>query len=191
MNKLKDFIVFLRNKFLKKQIEEYPRQTVNYREAASVGILFLANTPEEQKSINRFVSELQKDGKNIKALTFLDKIGNNPYYFGYEAFNQKNISHTGKIYSPEVDKFISTRFDYLFCVISKPFPIFEQVMRKSQAKCRIGKYFPKQDKCYELMISLNPQANQDLLISEMLAFMRRINANESCKKKNLSVQALP
>lgn len=191
MNRLQDFIVFLRDKFFKKKITAYPRQTVNYQEALNIGILFLAESPEEQQGINRLVSELQKDGKNIKALTFLDKISNNPYYFSHETFTHKNISHTGKIYSAEVEQFINTRFDYLFCVISKPFPIFEYVMRRSQAKCRVGRFFPKQDTCYELMIALPTQANQALLISEMLAFMRKINANESCKKKNLSVRALP
>ncbi len=191
MIRLRDFIINLRNKFFKKKIEACPRRTVNYSEAQHIGILFLANSPKEQTGINRFVSDLQKDGKRIKALTFLEKIGNNPYFFSYETFSHKNISHTGKIHSAEVDKFINTRFDYLFCVISKPFPIFEYVMRKSQAKCRVGRYFIRQDSCYELMISLNPHATQDILISEMLAFMRRINANESCKKNNSSVQALP
>ncbi len=176
MSKLGNYIVKIRNRF-EKQDAPIPRQTVNYAQAKNIGILFLVEKESEQDAINQLVSQLQKEGKQLKMLTFVDKITNNPYYFKYDAFTSKDISPLGKINAPDVAHFVNTRFDYLCCILAKPFPLFESIMQKSQAKCRVGAYFPNQEKNYELMISLNEEnIHIETLIKEMMLFVRKLKA---------------
>jgi len=175
MNKLAQLAIKIRNRFQKPEMH-IPRQTVSYEKAKNIGILFLAEEKEAQKAINKFVVDLQKEGKNLQMLTFIEKITNNPYYFSYHTITNNDVSNLGKINSLDVEHFINIRFDYLYCIVAEPFPLYDGIMQKSQAKCRIGRYFDGQEENYELMISLDKEAGIEQFIEEMMVFMRGLKA---------------
>jgi hypothetical protein len=83
----------------------------------------------------------------------------------------------GKIKSREVQKFIETPFDYLYCITVSHFLPFDTILMKSNAKCRIGRYFPEQEACYELMLDLKEGEGVDHLIEQMLHYTKKLTKN--------------
>lgn len=177
MSRIGEFIARLRHQFLADRVPYTPRKVVNYAEARHIGVLFMARQEEDFPVINRFVSQLQKDNKQLTLLTYLDKISSNPYHFRYDVFTRQHISTLGKIKSAEVNQFVYGRFDFLFCLNTEPFALFEWIMNHSQAKCRVGPYFPGQEQGYEIMIQLPEGASLGLLSEQMFVYTKALNTN--------------
>jgi hypothetical protein len=176
MNKVQRFFLDLKNK--KYKGDNAPsRINVNYDQAKSVGLLFTSDELESVEALTNFIKHLQQDGKQVKALTFQNSKGkevNHPSFsFNHHVITEKDVSLLGEIKSFLVDDFINTDFDYLFCVAAKPVDVFENILLKSKAKCRIGKYMEGHGN-FELMIKLNDNEGTDVLIQQMYHYVKTI-----------------
>lgn len=176
-SKISDYVFNLRNRFSQKASSDAVRTTSNYQDAKSIGILFKIEDDEKHDALNTFVKQLQQEGKDLTLLTYFERLENNPYNFRYEFFSKKDISTLGKIKSRPVQNFIETPFDYLYCITVNHFLPFDYILLKSQAKCRIGRYFPDQESCFELMLDLKEEEGVDELIKQMLHYTKKLTKN--------------
>jgi len=176
-SKISDYVFNLRNRFSQKAGSNTTRATSNYQDAKNIGILFKIEDDEKHDALNEFVKTLQNEGKNLTLLTYFERLENNPYNFRYEFFSKKDITTLGKIKSRPVQNFIETPFDYLYCVTVNHFLPFDSILLKSQAKCRIGRYFPEQESCFELMLDLKETNGVDELIKQMLHYTKKLTKN--------------
>ena len=152
------------------------RETLNYDEVKEVGLLFSNVNDDNHKAINYFVKLLKKDGKNVKALAFFEDKHSNPYDVRFDFFTAKDIIK-GQISSLQVNEFVERRFDYLYCISLHPFPVFDFIMERSQAKCRIGKYDENHINSYDLMVEPSSENDSVELILQMIHYTKTMLVN--------------
>jgi hypothetical protein len=176
MNKVQRFFLNFKNKKFKDG-EAPVRENVSYPKAKSVGILFTSEHLESNEALIEFVRNLQHDDKQVKALTYINTKNKDNNHktlgFNHHVITEKDVSMLGEITSFLVDDFIKTEFDYLFYIDTQQSKIFENILLRSRAKCRIGKYFEEPGN-FELMIKLNDNEGTDTLIRQMYHYIKTI-----------------
>lgn len=127
------------------------RSSVSYDQATRIGILFSAQDKAKHEEIKEFVKKLEQDGKQVKVLTFLPKDTTN-YEFLYDFYNEKDLNFWGSFTSETVNRFTEMPFDFLFYLDLSPNPFTLNVLARSKAKCRVGKYFADGEPYFEFML---------------------------------------
>ncbi len=135
------------------------RVSLSFTEARHVGVIYTVEDKKKHEEIKEFIHQLERDGKKVKVLCFLPENKDN-YEFLFDFFTLKDISFWGNITAPNVVKFYTESFDYLYYLDTVPNPIIENILARSKAKCRIGKHFENSQSYFELMInSVSGQKN--------------------------------
>lgn len=130
------------------------RASIPYRQALSIGILFSVEDRKKHDAVKDFVKRLQLDGKKVTVLEYLPNKKDN-YEFLFDFFTINDLSFWGKINSADAEKFIDNPFDYLYCVDTATNPLIQNVLARSKARCRIGKFSKNDEAFFELMIEQN------------------------------------
>lgn len=171
------------------------RKTINYNDARSVGVLFSSSNEDNHKAITYFVKLLQKDNKKVNVLAYFDEKHTNPYDFRFDFFTKKDVDYLGRINCLQVNEFMEKKFDYLYCINPQPFPLFDYILQRSQAHCRVGKYHSETTDCFELMVDTRESNDTVDLILQMLHYTKSLLVHnemlvESPQSKNKEVQHL-
>lgn len=127
------------------------RASIPYKRAKSVGIIFSVEDRQKHDCVKEFVKHLEHDGKKVEVLEFLPKKKEN-YEFLYDFFTIEDLSIWGKITSEKAIRFSNTQFDYLFYVDTQLNPLVLDVLARSKASCRIGKFHEPDSAFFEFMI---------------------------------------
>ena len=114
--------------------------------------------------------------KKAEAITYLNASQDNPYNFPYHVLKDEDIDLFGKIKSDKVNNFISTKFDYLFCICSELQTPVKYILAASQAKCRVGLYTTESEELFDFMMSNNKKEDLNELIRNMLYYTKHIKA---------------
>lgn len=175
MQQLKEKLLRFRTKRAIKKAAA--RRTLNYKDAKSIGILFKVTEEDKHDYINTFVHTLTKEGKTVEALTYFTRDHDNPYNFKYSFFTDKDVTVLGEIKSESVKNFIQRDFDYLYCFTREDIPVFDHILSKSRAKCRVGTYGEEKTHLYEFMINVNEQTKLDQIIRELHHYTKAITHN--------------
>lgn len=122
-----------------------------FKKATSVGVLFTIEDRTKHDAVKDLVKKLEADGKAVKALAFLPEKKEN-FEFLFDYFTVKDISFWGILQSTDALKFSDTPFDFLYCLDEDPNVMVLNLLARSKAKCRIGKYKEENEPYYELMI---------------------------------------
>lgn len=154
------------------------RATIYYRKAWEVGILYSVVDLEKHEKIKAFIKLLEKDIKKVEVLTFLGKDKEN-YEFRNNYFTENDFSFWGNLDSEIVKKFAEKKFDYLFCIDLDSNIYTENIMARSQASCRVGRFNKSNKDFFELMIKINDGANVQELIEQMYHFIKLLRCPEN------------
>jgi len=127
------------------------RSNLPYTQASTVGILFSVEDKKKHDEIKALVHKLEHDGKKVDIISFLPNKKEN-YEFLFDFFTIKEVSFFGQITSSHAIKFSETSFDYLFCLDAEPNPMILNLLARSKAKCRVGKFQEESTPFFELMI---------------------------------------
>jgi hypothetical protein len=73
----------------------------------------------------------------------------------FDFFTENEITFWGNITSSSALKFSDTPFDFLFYIDTKPNPLILNLLARSKAKCRIGKFWNEGKLFLEFMIESN------------------------------------
>lgn len=144
-------------RFLKYKTQSYlrknqtPRQNEAYDKAASFGLVFTVEDRQKHDQIKNLIRRLELDKKNVKALAFLPPHQEN-YEFLFDFFTYREVSFWGNITAPSAQAFAESPFDYLLYLDTTPNELILNLVARSKAKCRIGKYWPEGSSFFEMMI---------------------------------------
>lgn len=148
-----------------------PRATIPFKQAVTVGVMFTVEDKKKHDEVKEFIHRLERNGKKVQVISFLPKNKDN-YEFLFDFFTEKDISFWGKINSGSAEKFYTIEFDYLYYLDAQPNPILLNVLARSKAKCRIGKYWKSGHSYFELMI--DTVANTKKLIEGMYTYSTQL-----------------
>jgi len=155
------------------------RHPMPYGAARDIGVLFNDSLVDQAPAINRFVEQLQHEGKRVRALTYFERPRSNPYTFKFDYFTKKELTPLGSIRNEKVDQFTNFSFDYLFCINQEPFLPFETILLKSRAKFRVGTYVPGEEKFFEVMVKSAGDAPLANCIDQMYQYTLLLTTHES------------
>lgn len=150
------------------------RGSVSYDEAESVGILFTVIDRPKHSLIKKFIKQLEKDKKKVDVLCLLGE-GKENYDFIFDYFTTRDFSLFGHIVSKSILLFIQKKFDYLIVLDTEPNIFTDNILVKSNAKCRIGIYHDDKDPFYELMIKINSNNSMEEFIDQVYHYLKFIN----------------
>ncbi len=160
------------NKILKKG--SIKRGSISYKSAESVGILFEVTNRSKHSEIKKFIKTLENDGKKVDVLCLLGE-GKENYDFIFDYFTTNDFSFFGQIVSQSILLFTQKKFDYLIVLDTDTSIFIDNVLAKSNAKCRVGIYHDNRGPFYELMIKTNNPDNISALIEEVYRYLKFIN----------------
>jgi hypothetical protein len=153
---IRDLMMTRRSEAARKASDEQPRNIVNYHLVNQIGILFHLGEDVDPEPLARFIKKLEQDHKKLKILTYLNHTHSHPYRFYIDYFRKDDIHWSGKLEEiPKIRQFLDTQFDYLFCLESEPQPVFNELLQKTKANCRVGLYDEQRTNLFELMVQ-NP-----------------------------------
>lgn len=154
---------------------------IGYNQAKSVGLLFTIEDLEKHKAIKKFIKILENEGKQVQVLTFLpsDK-ENHEFLFDFIAENDFNF--WGKLSNETALRFIENKFDFLLHLDYTQTDFIDNILSKSQAKCRVG--ILKTDRNEEPKISfyeiiIHPDENETVEnnLNEIHHYIKKIISN--------------
>lgn len=150
------------------------RGSVSYDAAESIGILFTVVDRPKHSLIKKFIKLMEKDKKKVDVLCWLGE-GKENYDFIFDYFTTRDFSLFGHVASQSILLFIQKKFDYLIVLDTESNIFTDNILAKSNAKCRIGIYHDDKDPFYELMIKINKNDSIEELIDQVYHYLKFIN----------------
>ena len=150
----------MRFKFLRYKTKSYLknnktlRSSKAYKQAVSIGVIFTVEDRQKHDQIKNLIRKLEHDGKKVKALGFLPPNQEN-YEFLFDFFTYREISFWGNITAKSAVSFADSPFDFLLYLDTTPNELILNLVAKSKANCRIGKFWPEGEPFFEMMIGSN------------------------------------
>lgn len=130
------------------------RASIPYLQAKQIGVIFSVEDKQKHDDIKELIKNLEQDGKKVQVLEFLPKKKEN-YEFLFDFFTIQDLSFWGTINSTAAGKFSDAPFDYLFYVDKESNPLVLNLLARSKARCRVGKFNEHESPYYEMMIEQN------------------------------------
>jgi hypothetical protein len=127
------------------------RSSTAFKKAQRVGVLFTVEDRSKHDTVKEFIKKLEAESKTVKVLAFLPEKKEN-FEFLFDYFTKKDISFWGTLNSTDALNFSSQPFDFLYCLDEEPNPIVLNLLARSKAKCRVGKFVEGNEAFFELMI---------------------------------------
>jgi hypothetical protein len=159
------FLKYRTKSYLRKNKTERSNQA--YEKAVSVGVIFTVQDRQKHDHIKEFIRKLEHDGKKVKALAYLPPDQEN-YEFMFDFFTAREISFWGSIEATSAIDFANTPFDFLIYLDSTLNPLILNIIAKSKAKCRVGKFWEEAEPYFEMMIE--SYGNPKLLIDQLYQY---------------------
>ena len=127
------------------------RNCLPYKQANSIGIVFTVEDKQKHILIKELIKKLEQDGKKAVVMCYLPNDKQN-YEFLFDFFSDKDFSFWGRLTSEKALSFSNTPFDYLFYIDTEPNPLILNLLARSKAKCRIGKFWEEGKPFFEFML---------------------------------------
>jgi hypothetical protein len=171
------------NYFLKEELSKTGRERTitNLRDARKIGILYTLDDVPEYETVSEFVSRLQHDHKEVKALGFVKNknlVSRFLPKLSYDFFSRKDINWFFKPLHSRVKDFIEKEFDILIDLSMKDSLPLKFISGLSLAHCRIGRFSEGNRVCYDIMIDLTSPLTLNEYILQIVHYLTVINNNE-------------
>jgi hypothetical protein len=147
------------------------RASTPYKHSENFGIIFSVEDRQKHDLIKDLIKRLEQDGKKVQVLEFLPKKKENPEFM-FDFFTIDDLSFWGNINSERAAKFMNTAFDYLFYIDSQSNPLVLNLLARSKAHCRVGKFNETDSPYFEMMIEDN--GNTKSLIDNVYKYTRQL-----------------
>lgn len=155
------FLQYKTNLLLKKNKASHV--SLPYGQSRTAGIVFTVEDKQKHFAIKDFIRRLETDGKHVQVLEYLPGKKEN-YEFKFDFFTDKDVSFLGSITSANAIQFADAPFDFLFYLDLSPNPMILNLLARSKAKCRVGRYWEQGSPYLDFMIE-SVSNNQALLES--------------------------
>jgi hypothetical protein len=163
------FLKYKTESFLKRN--KSLRANIPYKQTRTVGIIFTVEDKAKHSDIKDLIKRLEQDGKKVTVISYLPKDKAN-YEFLFDFFTDKDLSFWGNITSSVASRFADEPFDILYYLDTDPNPLILNLIAKSKAHLRVGKYWQNSQPFFELMIE--SEQGTKSLIEQMLKYTRAL-----------------
>lgn len=160
----------------------YPRKFTNLADARSIGILYLLNDVSDYDIVETFVTRLQKDHKEVKAIGYVknkELISRFLPKLSYDFFSRKDITWYYKPVHSKVKDFIDKEFDILIDLNLTDFFASKYISGLSKARCRVGMFAEDNQKYYDLMVDAKPGTTMEEYLEQICHYLTIIKDNET------------
>jgi hypothetical protein len=168
--------------FFRKEISKtvHNHKMVNLQDAKRIGILYTLDEVPVYDVVSEFVSELQHEHKEVKALGFVKNknlIGRFLPKLSYDFFSGKDINWFYKPIHSKVRDFIDKEFDILIDLSLYDSLPLKYISGLSNAFCRVGKFSEENTVCYDLMLDISPSFTLDDYIKQITHYLTVIKSD--------------
>ena len=154
------------------------RRMINLQDAKRIGILYTLNEVPDYDKISKFVSSLQHDHKEVKALGFVrnkNLVSRFLPKLSYDFFSKRDLTWFYKPIHNKVRDFIEKEFYILIDLsLQDSFPL-KYISGLSNAFCRVGKFSDENAAYYDLMIDLKPAMSFEDYLGHIRHYLTIIN----------------
>ena len=168
---LKNFFLSFRTSSSLKR-SNISRRTSGFRESLSIGILYTYSNKHNFELVNDLINRLKKEGKQVTPITHIVKMGPNDTY-NFPFFNSSDVDFWGKWKSDEVNSFLNKSFDYLLSLDLNTNNMTQNILAKSKAKCRVGRFEEGKSDYFEMMID-HKENNYDQFIDQVFHYIKNV-----------------
>jgi hypothetical protein len=155
-------------------------QMTNLKDAKRIGILYTLNDVPDYERVSEFVSKLQGDHKEVKALGFVKNKNLIQRFLpklSYDFFSKRDLTWFYKPIHTQVKDFIEKEFDLLIDLsLHDSFPL-KYISGLSKAMCRVGKFSEENTEYYDLMIDLKPSMSSEEYLGQVQHYLTVIKTN--------------
>jgi hypothetical protein len=169
---------FLKEKLLKTVRE---RKITNLMDAKKIGVLYTLDDVPEYDIVSEFVSRLQHDHKEVKALGFVKNknlVSRFLPKLSYDFFSNKDLNWFFQPFTSKVKDFIEKEFDILIDLSLKDSLPLKFISALSVAHCRVGRFSEANRVCYDIMIDLNKPMTLNEYMLQIIHYLNVINKDE-------------
>jgi hypothetical protein len=171
------------NYFLKEELLKTGRERkiTNLKDAKKIGVLYTLDDVPEYEIVSEFVSRLQHDHKEVKALGFVKNknlVSRFLPKLSYDFFSKKDLNWFFKPFHSKVKDFIEKEFDILIDLTMKDSLPLKFISALSMAHCRVGRYSEANRVCYDIMIDLTKPMTLNEYILQIIHYLTVINNEE-------------
>jgi len=157
------------------------RSMVNLAGAKTIGILYPLFTLPDYNEVEIFVSNLQKDHKEVKALGYLqfkEMVNRFLPKLSYDFFSQQEVNWYFKPTNGKVNDFIKTEFDLLIDLTMEDHLPLKFVAGLSRARCKVGRFSEEKTTHYDLMIKVDAPQRLAEFIKQIRHYLTIIQQHE-------------
>ena len=154
----------------------------NLKDAKKIGVLYTLDDVPEYEAVSEFVSSLQHDHKEVKALGFVKNknlVSRFLPKLSYDFFSNKDINWFFKPLNSKVKDFIEKEFDILIDLSMNDSLPLKFISGLSMAHCRVGRFSETNQMCYDIMIDLSKPIALNEYIVQIIHYLTVINNEES------------
>lgn len=155
-------------------------QMTNLKDAKRIGILYTLEDVPDYERVSEFVSQLQGEHKEVKALGFVKNKSLVERFLpklSYDFFSTRDLTWFYKPIHRQVKDFIDKEFDLLIDLsLHDTFPL-KYISGLSNALCRVGKFSDINSEYYDLMIDLKPSMTSEEYLGQVQHYLTVINTH--------------
>jgi len=154
------------------------RKLTNLRDAKKIGILYNLEDIPDYDIVSEFVTELQHQRKEVKALGFVKNKALVTRFLpklSYDFFSKKDMNWFYKPVQERVTDFMHKDFDLLIDLDTKDSLPLKYISGLSKSLCRVGRYSKDSASCFDLMLDVNPATPVNEFIKQVTHYLTIIN----------------
>ena len=173
---------FIGNYYFKKELARSGRnrKLVNLQDARKIGILYNLESVPDYEVVSDFVTELQHERKEVKALGYVKNknlVSRFLPKLSYDFISSKDVNWYFMPGQAKIKDFIEKEFDLLIDLSLKDNLPLRYISGLSMSLCRIGRFSEKNTDCYDFMIDVPQAATLKEYIRHITYYLNQINSN--------------
>ncbi len=163
----------------------HDHKMINLEEARRIGILYTLDDVPAYEVVSEFVTRLQHDQKEVKALGFVrnkNLISRFLPKLSYDFFSRRDVNWFYRPIHSKVRDFIEKEFDILIDLsMQESFPL-KYISGLSKAFCRVGKFSEENTEYYDLLFDINSSLSLNDYIKQITHYLTVIHTNATNKR---------
>jgi hypothetical protein len=168
--------------YFKKEKSGEDRQCkmTNLQDAKRIGILYTLEDVPDYDRVSEFVTQLQGNHKEVKALGFVQNKNLIQRFLpkiSYDFFSKRDLTWFYKPIHAQVKDFIEKEFDLLIDLsLNDSFPL-KYISGLSNALLRVGRFSEENTAYYDLMIDMKPTMTSEEYLGQIQHYLTIIKTH--------------
>ncbi len=160
---------------IKKRIivkNKHERINPSFFNARKIGLIYTWDGNSKREVVEDFIKVMNVAGKEVHTACFYKSIKKLEPLENDLIITRNDFKLFGGIRSNELMDFINQKFDFLFHLDIQGNIFIENILARSKACCRVGRFDERKKDYYDFMIDVGSDRKIEKLCSEMLKYTK-------------------